>query len=104
MLLASCRVLLLFAASLALIALFLPLASATLSRLDALAITDVHVVFSNHLDVGFDGITPVLGTAANVIDRYLNTYVPRALETAKNVSRDTQGKQQYTWMTQWSVS
>ena len=33
-------------------------------------ITDVHIVFSNHLDVGFDGIDPLDGFARNVVNKY----------------------------------
>lgn len=55
----------------------------------------------NHLDVGFDGILPISGTAANVINQYVQVYVPRAIETAKNISAITDGAQRYVWMTQW---
>ncbi len=39
-------------------------------------ITDVHVIFSNHLDVGFDGIDPTLGFARNVVNRYCTNLLP----------------------------
>ena len=42
----------------------------------------LHVVAANHLDVGFDGIDPVPGFAANVLDRYFNVYLPAAAATA----------------------
>jgi hypothetical protein len=71
----------------------------------AVPITDVHVVFSNHLDVGFDGIAPTPGFSANVVDRYFTEYFPRAIETAANISQASGGKSTYTWMTQcWLVS
>jgi len=71
----------------------------------AATITDVHVVYSNHVDIGFDGISPIPGFARNVVNKYLQVYFPRAMETAHNVSRDTQGKQSFQWMTQcWLVS
>ena len=71
----------------------------------AASITDVHIVYSNHLDVGFDGISPIPGFARNVVNRYLQVYFPRALETAANVSAITGGEQRYVWMTQcWLVS
>lgn len=39
----------------------------------------VHVVFSNHLDIGFDGIDPALGTDDAVINKYFDEYFPRAV-------------------------
>jgi hypothetical protein len=39
----------------------------------------VHVVFSNHLDIGFDGIDPQLGTDDAVINKYFDVYFPRAV-------------------------
>ena len=42
----------------------------------------VHVIISNHLDVGFNtvGTTPWKWLAADVIDLYTRTYFPRALQ------------------------
>ena len=37
----------------------------------------IYVVFSNHLDVGFDGISPQIGYAFNVINEYFRVYFPR---------------------------
>lgn len=39
----------------------------------------VHVVFSNHLDIGFDGIDPELGTDDAVINKYFDVYFPRVV-------------------------
>jgi hypothetical protein len=36
----------------------------------------------NHLDVGFDGIDPIMGFAANVIEKYFNIYFPKAVKVA----------------------
>ncbi len=66
-------------------------------------VTHVHVVFSNHLDVGFDGIDPILGFSRNVVNRYFDVYFPRAIETA-NAMRAL-GTDRFIWMTQsWLVS
>eukprot|EP01090_Pellita_catalonica_P011857 TRINITY_DN2446_c0_g1_i1.p1 TRINITY_DN2446_c0_g1~~TRINITY_DN2446_c0_g1_i1.p1 ORF type:complete len:760 (-),score=113.06 TRINITY_DN2446_c0_g1_i1:691-2970(-) len=42
----------------------------------------VHVVFMNHLDVGFDGIDPIIGYAFNVLNKYFDIYFPRAFNTS----------------------
>ncbi|CAE7237749.1 unnamed protein product [Symbiodinium sp. CCMP2592] len=55
------------------------------------SIRKVHVVSSNHLDIGFDGI-PEIGYDNNVINRYFSVYFPRAIDTASKVP--------YVWMTQ----
>jgi hypothetical protein len=52
------------------------------TAVDPLSIRHVKVVFMNHLDVGFDGIDPVLGFAKNVLNRYFDVYFPRALRTS----------------------
>ncbi len=41
----------------------------------------VHVVFMNHLDVGYNGI-PTTGFINNVLNTYFNVYFPRAIELA----------------------
>ncbi|XP_071104844.1 uncharacterized protein [Haliotis cracherodii] len=43
----------------------------------------LHLIFMNHLDVGYNGIFPTLGFVNNVINRYFTVYFPRAV----NVSR-----------------
>ncbi len=64
-------------------------------------ITQVHVVFSNHLDVGFDGIDPVLGFSKNVVNRYFDVYFPRAIQTANSMR--SLGTDRFIWMTQRCV-
>lgn len=68
------------AAALALLCMLRPAVSAGVPH-DAAHRTDqtVHVVFSNHLDIGFDGIDPVLGTDDAVINKYFDEYFPRAV-------------------------
>ncbi|GAA1788624.1 DUF5054 domain-containing protein [Agromyces lapidis] len=44
-------------------------------------ITTVHVVFKTHLDLGFTD------TAANVTDRYVHEYLPRAIALAEELER-----------------
>eukprot|EP00892_Ulva_mutabilis_P005410 jgi/Ulvmu1/3240/UM150_0013.1 len=39
----------------------------------------VHIVFSNHLDIGFGGIWPELGFDDNVINMYFDWYIPTAI-------------------------
>jgi hypothetical protein len=39
----------------------------------------VHIVFSNHLDIGFDGIGKQLGTDDAVINKYFDEYFQRAV-------------------------
>ncbi|KAK7094936.1 hypothetical protein V1264_006415 [Littorina saxatilis] len=44
-------------------------------------IQKVHLVFMNHLDVGYDGVG-VTGYAVNVINTYFRSYFPRAIAVA----------------------
>jgi hypothetical protein len=39
----------------------------------------VHIVYSNHLDIGFDGIGKQLGTDDAVINKYFDEYFQRAV-------------------------
>lgn len=48
----------------------------------------VHVVFSNHLDIGFDGIGEQLGTDDAVINKYFDEYFQRAVRAMCVVSSD----------------
>ena len=43
---------------------------------------NVHVVFMNHLDVGYDGILPTTGFVNNVLNKYFVEYFPRAIKFA----------------------
>ena len=60
-------------------------------------ITTVHVISSNHLDVGFDGIDPTPGYAHNVVNRYFDVYFPRALQTAADLRARNES---FVWTTQ----
>ncbi|XP_070176101.1 uncharacterized protein [Littorina saxatilis] len=48
-------------------------------------IKKVHMVFMNHLDVGYDGIHPTVGFALNVVNRYFTEYFPRAVTIAEGL-------------------
>ena len=50
-------------------------------------INNVHVVFINHLDVGYDGIYPETGFIVNVLNRYFQEYFPRAINLAKVIKQ-----------------
>ena len=43
---------------------------------------NVHVVFMNHLDVGYDGLNPLTGFVNNVLNTYFTKYFPRAIKFA----------------------
>ena len=61
-------------------------------------VEQVHLVFSNHLDIGFDGIDPEVGYDFNVVNRYFDAYFPRALATAAHF-RDRGGPERFVWTT-----
>ena len=50
-------------------------------------------------DIGFDGISPEIGTDDNVINRYFDVYFPRAIETA-NALKARNADLSYVWTTQ----
>ncbi len=52
----------------------------------------VHLIFKTHLDVGFTDL------AKNVVDRYLNVFLPAAMETAERV-RQSEGEDRFIWTT-----
>ena len=54
------------------------------SRVPAEEIDTVHVIFMNHLDVGYNGI-PHTGYINNVLNTYFQEYFPRAVELAEAV-------------------
>lgn len=70
-------------------------------------ITRVHVLFMNHLDVGFSGganYPELLGFAHQVVDLYLNAYFPTALNTSAHF-RDTNSTERFVYTTKgWLVS
>lgn len=49
-------------------------------------VTKVHVVFMNHLDVGYDGI-PETGFINNVLNKYFDIYFPRAINLANGINQ-----------------
>ncbi|MFF2275625.1 DUF5054 domain-containing protein [Agromyces sp. NPDC058126] len=55
-------------------------------------ISTVHVVFKTHLDLGFTD------TAANVTDRYVHEYLPRAIALAEELERRG-GQARFVWTT-----
>ncbi|KAL6772128.1 hypothetical protein ACKKBG_A29040 [Auxenochlorella protothecoides x Auxenochlorella symbiontica] len=67
-------------------------------------VSTVHVVFGNHLDVGFDGIDPAVGTDDNVINVYFHHHFPKALAVARFL-RQRGGAERYIYTTHsWLVS
>ncbi len=42
-------------------------------------IDTVHVVFKTHLDIGFTDL------AENVVSKYVNEFIPKAIETARAI-------------------
>lgn len=64
----------------------------------------IHLIFSNHLDVGFDGINPTPGTDFNVINKYFTEFFPQAIDTSQTLA-ERGGRERLQWMTQsWLVS
>ncbi|XP_067655022.1 uncharacterized protein [Haliotis asinina] len=45
----------------------------------------LHLIFMNHLDVGYNGIFPTLGFVNNVINRYFTVYFPRAVNISQQL-------------------
>ena len=56
-------------------------------------ITTVHLIQSNHLDVGYTA------DAVDVINTYFDSFFPRAIQVGKEL-RDSGGKERLAWMTQ----
>lgn len=63
-----------------------------------------HIVFSNHLDVGFDGVgSKSPSIALTVINKYFDEYFPLSIEIAHNLT--TYHNLSFSWMTQsWLIS
>ncbi len=55
-------------------------------------ITTIHVVFKTHLDIGFTDL------AANVAERYVRSYLPRAIELSEELDRRG-GAARFVWTT-----
>ncbi|CAH1791040.1 unnamed protein product [Owenia fusiformis] len=47
--------------------------------------TTIHVIFMNHLDVGYNGIAPKIGFINNVLNTYFHEHFPRAVKVAKEL-------------------
>ena len=57
----------------------------------------IHVIFKTHLDVGFTDLAP------KVIEKYFNEYIPKAIQTARNLEKE--GNQKFIWTTgSWIIS
>lgn len=52
----------------------------------------VHVIFKTHLDVGFTDL------AANVVRRYFESYIPQAMQLAREL-REAAGPERFVWTT-----
>ncbi|BDA48441.1 hypothetical protein COCOBI_12-1200 [Coccomyxa sp. Obi] len=75
-----------------------------LPRTDGAAKKVVHLVFSNHLDIGFDGISPLIGTDDNVVNVYFDLYFPKAV-AVDDVLRKRGGNQRLKYLTHsWLIS
>ncbi|WP_313639694.1 DUF5054 domain-containing protein [Paenibacillus sp.] len=61
-------------------------------------IKTVHVIFKTHLDVGFTDL------AENVINQYMEQYIPKALQLAEDLQRND-GSAQFVWTTgSWLIN
>lgn len=77
--------------------LYTPAASRLWALSDAQAIKTVYLVFKTHLDVGYTDL------AANVIHRYFDDFIPRALDLAA-ATRQANPQERFLWTTgSWLV-
>lgn len=53
-------------------------------------IKKVHVIYKTHLDVGFTDL------AKNVVDKYINSFIPKAIELAGKVNKNKENKK-FIW-------
>jgi hypothetical protein len=53
-------------------------------------IKKVHVIYKTHLDVGFTDL------AKNVVDKYINSFIPKAIELAERINKDESNKK-FVW-------
>lgn len=64
------------------------------------AITKVHIVMSNHLDVGFHSTYPdVPGSDLPVLTRNLKDYIPSAIQVAQQLRDRVNGTDRLRYMT-----
>ncbi|XP_070532505.1 uncharacterized protein [Ptychodera flava] len=67
-------------------------------------VNHVHVVYMNHLDVGYNGLLDQKGFINNVLNRYFNVYYPRAIRVADTL-RSLGGRESLVYTTHpWLVS
>ncbi|XP_050394995.1 uncharacterized protein LOC126812577 [Patella vulgata] len=50
-------------------------------------IEKVHIIFMNHLDVGYNGISPTVGFINNIFNIYYHKYFPRAVALSKAIEQ-----------------
>ncbi|XP_046551245.1 uncharacterized protein LOC124260970 isoform X2 [Haliotis rubra] len=48
----------------------------------------VHIIFMNHLDVGYNGISPTVGFINNVLNTYFQLYFPREVQLAQQLRHE----------------
>ena len=73
-------------------AVALPFMPQFLSANTPLKVTKVHVIFKTHLDIGFTDL------AENVINKYLNMFIPSAIKLAGE-TREQHGEKRFKWTT-----
>lgn len=79
------------------------LACLTNDQVSADFVKKVHVIFMNHLDVGYDGIKGT-GFINNVLNQYFNVYFPRAIKVSEDL-RDQGYVENFIYTTHpWLVS
>ncbi|XP_048244901.1 uncharacterized protein LOC124124794 isoform X2 [Haliotis rufescens] len=70
----------------------------------ASSVETVHIIFMNHLDVGYNGISPTVGFINNVLNIYFQLYFPRAVQLSQQLRHD-QYEETFIYTTHpWLVS
>ncbi|XP_071097043.1 uncharacterized protein [Haliotis cracherodii] len=70
----------------------------------ASSVETVHIIFMNHLDVGYNGISPTVGFINNVLNTYFQLYFPRAVQLSQQLRHD-QYEETFIYTTHpWLVS
>eukprot|EP01087_Luapelamoeba_hula_P000994 TRINITY_DN10754_c0_g1_i1.p1 TRINITY_DN10754_c0_g1~~TRINITY_DN10754_c0_g1_i1.p1 ORF type:complete len:714 (-),score=88.74 TRINITY_DN10754_c0_g1_i1:50-2191(-) len=57
------------------------------------------MVAMNHLDIGFDGIHPIIGYAFNVLNKYFDVYFPMAINVSNTIRSQSNGALHYIYTT-----
>ena len=66
-------------------------------------ITKVYIIFMNHVDIGYDGISPSVGYVNNVLNKYFHQFFPQAMKLVEVVKLHP--KLSFIYTTQpWLVS